>query len=227
MTQLRLHGLRGLAIVISLLAVTVVLIQLVWCVQIWLANNTVVETHSWGKTASHGGIARMPFVYSTLGWFFAVLVAGVLLIVWLWRARANSEMLCPAKHRLGRGWIVGAWFTPILSFVFPAILVEDVVRASDPAAGGGRSTLKGVPHSGLVWAWWIVWAFAWVSVVVERVNFQATNEYHREIDEAADAWTSWAWSYTAMTLLFGLAAGLLIAILVRVEGWQARRDPVF
>lgn len=222
-TASRLRSLGGPTAVISVLTAVVVLIQVVWCIQIWRANHTVIEDHSWGTSASHGGIERMPFVYSTLGWFAAVLVAGVMLIFWMWRARANSERLGTGRHRLGRGWVVGAWFTPVLSFVFPAIVMDDIVRASDPATPTGGASLKGVRHSGLVWTWWAVWALAWVSVVVERVAFKSTNDSYRNIDEAADAWTSWALTYTTMTLLFGIAACLLTAILVRVGGWQAKR----
>ncbi len=223
MTQPRLRSLRGPATIVSVLAVAVVLVQLFWGVRIWQANHTVVETHSWGTSASHGGIARMPFVFSTLGWFAAVLIAGIVLIVWLWRARTNTQISSTAAHRLGRGWTVGAWFTPVVSLVFPAVVVEDIVRAADPATPAGRADLKGVPHSGLVWAWWIAWLLAWVSVVVERAAFMATNDYFTDIDEAANTWTGWAATYTVMTLLFAIAAGLLITILTRVGGWQGDR----
>jgi hypothetical protein len=224
MTESRIRGLRGPAAVVTVLVFAVVFIQLIWCVQIWQANHTVVETHSWGTTASHGGIDRMPFVYSTLGWLAAVLAAGTVLLVWLWRARTNSAILGTAEHRLGRGWTIGSWFTPVLSLVLPAIVVEDIVRASDPASPAGGTSLKGVPHSGLVWTWWIVWALAWASVVVERSAFMSTNDSYSDIDEAADAWTRWAATYTGMTLLFGISAALLVTILARVGGWQAGRS---
>ncbi|MFC9898032.1 DUF4328 domain-containing protein [Nocardia sp. NPDC127579] len=223
MTMPRPRSLRALGSVISVLVIAVVLVQLVWCVRIWQANHTVVEQRSWGTRTSHGGIDRMPFAYSTLGWLATLLVAGLLLLFWLWRARANAELLCTARHRFGRGWVIGAWFTPAASFVLPPIIVSDIVRASDPATPANRPTLQGVPGGGLVWAWWAVWALAWPALVFERTRFMTTNDRYSDIESAADAWTAWAMSYTVMTALFALAAALLITILVRVDGWQSRR----
>jgi len=224
MTESRPHDLRGSAAVISVLVSVVVLIQIIWCVQIWQANETTVETHSWGTTASHGGIDRDAFMYSTLGWLAAAMGAGIALLVWLWQARANSAILNTAAHRLGHGWAIGAWFTPILSLVFPPMVVDDVTRASNPATPSHRSDLKGAPASGLVWTWWIVWILASVSVAVERFTYISATTFNTSTDEVADAWTRWAGVYTVMTLLFGIAAGLLVTILVRVGGWQAGRS---
>jgi len=76
------------------------------------------------------------------------LVAGVVVLVWLSRARANADALYPAPHRLAAGWAVGGWFVPIGNLVIPMIVVTDVVKASNPA---GRS----IPECGLWWTGWI------------------------------------------------------------------------
>jgi hypothetical protein len=75
-------------------------------------------------------------------------VAGVLVIMWLARARANADALYPAPHRLGAGWVIGSWFVPVGNLFLPVLVVLDVVKASHPA---GRS----IPQVAIWWAGWI------------------------------------------------------------------------
>jgi Domain of unknown function (DUF4328) len=75
-------------------------------------------------------------------------VAGIIVIMWLTRARANAEARNPAPHRMAAGWAVGGWFAPIGHLLIPMIVVTDVVKASNPA---GRS----IPQVGLWWAGWL------------------------------------------------------------------------
>lgn len=65
------------------------------------------------------------------------LAAGVVFLVWLWRARINSELSGgPAAHRRARGWVLGSWMTPVANLWVPYQVVSDIWRASDP---GDRS----------------------------------------------------------------------------------------
>jgi len=57
-----------------------------------------------------------------------------------------------------------------------------------------------------------------------HVTYISATTFNTSTAEVANAWTRWAGVYTVMTLLFGIAAGLLVTILVRVGGWQARRS---
>jgi hypothetical protein len=75
-------------------------------------------------------------------------VAGILVIMWLARARANADALYPAPHRLGGGWVIGSWFVPVGNLFLPVLVVLDVVKASHPA---GRS----IPQVAIWWAGWI------------------------------------------------------------------------
>ncbi|HEY0495280.1 MAG TPA: DUF4328 domain-containing protein [Kutzneria sp.] len=76
------------------------------------------------------------------------LAAAVVFIVWLWRVRANAELVAGAQsQRLGRGWAIGCWFCPVVNLWFPYRYVVDVWRASRPARGA----------DGLVLAWWLTW----------------------------------------------------------------------
>jgi hypothetical protein len=75
-------------------------------------------------------------------------VAGIIVIMWLARARANADALYPAPHRLGAGWAIGSWFVPVANLFLPVLVVLDVVKASNPA---GRS----IPQVAVWWAGWI------------------------------------------------------------------------
>ncbi|MEV0590863.1 DUF4328 domain-containing protein [Nonomuraea cavernae] len=75
-------------------------------------------------------------------------VAAVMFLIWLFRVRANAEVLAPGEHRYGRPWVVFGWMVPIISFWYPKQIVDDIWGASH-RAGTGPS-----PRSGLVTVWW-------------------------------------------------------------------------
>ena len=87
----------------------------------------------------------------------ALLAAGVVFIVWLWRARGNAELFCYGQHRRGRGWVIGGWFCPVVNFWFPKQIVDDVIAASDPRTPPLFPDLRRIPRHGLVLAWWLTW----------------------------------------------------------------------
>jgi hypothetical protein len=105
-------------------------------------------TFGWSQHTAPGRIGMVlmggGLVFNVLGF----LAAGIAVLVWLSRARANADALYPAPHRLAAGWAVGGWFVPFGNLVMPMIVVTDVVKASNPA---GRS----IPECGLWWTGWI------------------------------------------------------------------------
>ncbi|CAM5667385.1 hypothetical protein KAURM247S_03998 [Kitasatospora aureofaciens] len=92
----------------------------------------------------------------------ALATAGVF-IVWFYRIRRNADLLVPNGHRLGRGWTIGAWFTPIVQLWFPWQLMVDCWRASAPLdAEGRRRTLS----EKVLALWWCTWIG---SLIVGRI----------------------------------------------------------
>lgn len=176
-----------------------------------------------------------------------VLAAGVLFLVWLTRARENTIALTPYglspwRHRRAQGWVIGSWICPIVQFWYPLNVVQDVVRASEPAdrPGAGNSG----PTRGLLYGWWVAWTGFWVIVVggtgaallsffiwivrlVDRVDTaDATGDYV-DIYDLQDFMVRVALfanigSTVATALL--LLSGVAIAILMlRVARWQDSR----
>ncbi len=64
--------------------------------------------------------------------FLAILVVGILLIVWTRRITGNLLPFQPALE-LGTGWAVGSWFVPVINYWFPLRIWNQAWRATDPA----------------------------------------------------------------------------------------------
>lgn len=86
-------------------------------------------------------------------------------LLWIWRARANAEVLSPVPPRLSRWWSVGCWFVPIANLVLPPRVLVDIWAASC----AGRDPRDGyVPRIRLVRAWWVA-LWTCVALVVSIV----------------------------------------------------------
>lgn len=112
--------------------------------------------------------------------FFVVhLVTAAVFIRWLWLARADAEVLNPARHRHDRMWVVVGWFVPILAFWRPQAVVRDVWNATNPARPRGTGHLVPTPGVNLV-GWW------WAAFVTEKLlGLAARTPIERAADFAA------------------------------------------
>ncbi|WP_344445303.1 DUF4328 domain-containing protein [Kitasatospora nipponensis] len=82
---------------------------------------------------------------------------AVAFIVWFYRVRQNADLLAPNGHRLGRGWTIGAWFTPFVALWFPWQLMADCWQASAPLDADGRRRTLSQKVLVLWWSTWIGW----------------------------------------------------------------------
>lgn len=131
--------------------------------------------------------------------------AGIAWLVWLWRARINSELMGgAAAHRRARGWVVGCWTVPVANLWIPYQVVSDVWRASAPRRSVSVT---------LVSAWWALLTVA--NVVVKPIQWRAASQLDSEHQMLTNANLS-----TLLTAL-DVAAGLLLVLIVsRVTTWQ-------
>jgi hypothetical protein len=100
------------------------------------------------------------------------MATAVVFIVWFYRIRQNADLLVSNGHRLGRGWTIGAWFTPIAQLWFPWQLMVDCWRASAPLDAEGR---RSTPSEKVIALWWSTWIgsliVGWIlSVMVGHVD---------------------------------------------------------
>ncbi|MDG4820980.1 DUF4328 domain-containing protein [Asanoa sp. WMMD1127] len=68
--------------------------------------------------------------YAGLGVGLAQIVAVVLTMIWLWRARKNLDAFPDTQPVLSPGWAIGGWFLPIANLVVPGRMVANVARQS-------------------------------------------------------------------------------------------------
>jgi hypothetical protein len=150
------------------------------------------------------------------------IAAGVVFLVWSWRARINAEWIGELDmlrqsvdggvtpvgnaHRLSRGWVIGGWFCPVVNLWFPYQIVLDIWRASAP-----RRPVSG----GLVRVWWLLM----MSNVL--VNLVVVRGYlWREVTEQALLDTA---KLALLSTAILLAAGVLIVIIIwRITTWQSQ-----
>ncbi|MFI6772487.1 DUF4328 domain-containing protein [Nocardia sp. NPDC050412] len=157
-----------------------------------------------------------------------LLCAGIVVIVWLWRARRNVEMLCAARHRLSIGWVIGGWFCPVVNLWFPHMVIADVLRASDPRTPADAPVLRGRPAGPLVTAWWLSFLVGWaLTVVTIRLSApeprgKTTGEYF-----VYGVGPAGGWGLIAVELIqtgvLAVAAICLGTIIIQIQRWQEIR----
>ncbi|MEV4171022.1 DUF4328 domain-containing protein [Nonomuraea sp. NPDC049709] len=132
-------------------------------------------------------------------------VTVVAFLVWLFRVRANAELLSPGGHRRSAPWLIFGWAVPIIAFWFPKQIVDDIWHAS--ARTGGSK--------GLINAWWAAWLVgSTVSNVAGRLLFNA-----EELDSLAAA----ARFDVVSIALMLVAAALAIGVVRRITDVQEQQ----
>jgi hypothetical protein len=99
----------------------------------------------------------------------SVAIAGVMVLIWMSRARAFADSRNPGPRIMSPGMALGGWFIPIINLWLPAQAMIDVVRASDPTMGQaadpsdapGQSPARSRLES-RVWQWWAAWLGSWL-----------------------------------------------------------------
>ncbi|TWD80628.1 uncharacterized protein DUF4328 [Kribbella amoyensis] len=146
----------------------------------------------------------------------ALAAAAAVFIVWLWRVRWNAEMFCRGEHRLTRGWVLGSWICPVLNLWYPKQVVDDIVAASDPRTSPHVTTLRGIPGTRLVWAWWLTWV---VGLVLDNVTQRTV------LDQDTDLGTLLQNGILSSISAVSTTAAAVLAVLLiqRVNDLQMRR----
>ncbi|TDX08783.1 DUF4328 domain-containing protein [Kribbella sp. VKM Ac-2566] len=94
--------------------------------------------------------------------------AAVVFVIWLWRARVNSEVFSQADHRRSHGWVLASWFVPGPNLWYPKQIVDDVWIASDPKTPVYTDDLRRFRTPTLTSVWWVAWIGALAFDVVVR-----------------------------------------------------------
>ncbi|MEW2144004.1 DUF4328 domain-containing protein [Micromonospora vinacea] len=98
------------------------------------------------------------------------LTAAVLVIIWTWRARKNTDAFPGAEPAFRPGWAIAGWLVPFANFVVPARVV----------AGVARDSLWRRATPPLVAVWWCSWL---VFSVGERLASRADDRAYEKLAE--------------------------------------------
>ncbi|WP_188191544.1 DUF4328 domain-containing protein [Nonomuraea sp. SYSU D8015] len=171
-----LRPVRGLAIfaVVTLVCDSIVGLAAAG-IDIWYAaliDRVIADPDSVPDTEI--GTGDLVYGWSGIVESVVYLVTAVAFLVWLFRVRANAEILAPDGHRRAAPWLIFGWVVPIISFWFPKQIVDDIWDASARTPS---------PPKGLFHAWWAAWVVgSLMSSVGSRLLFNAD-----ELDQIAAA----------------------------------------
>ena len=109
--------------------------------------------------------------------FLAYVLVAVFFLKWLSRAYKNLRVLGAERLRFTDGWAIGAWFVPILNFMRPKAIVNDIWRASDPGLPARQGQMwEGRPVAGIINWWWAMWLLEGVAAIVASVDAETADE---------------------------------------------------
>ncbi|GAA1288973.1 hypothetical protein GCM10009609_65130 [Pseudonocardia aurantiaca] len=154
---------------------------------------------------------------------FGVTVAGVVFLVWLRRTRLNADQFSPVRHRYSPTMAVGGWFIPVVNWWLPAIVMNDLARASDPVDTGRR-------HDTLVVAWWgtmvlssVVRTIGVIAIPRPVVTYAPGGSGIVDgAEEAMSAYLSVALVNTASAVLILAGAAFIVLLVKRIGAQQTQ-----
>ncbi|HEY0473950.1 MAG TPA: DUF4328 domain-containing protein [Kribbella sp.] len=143
--------------------------------------------------------------------------AAVVFVIWLWRARVNSEVLCQADHRHGHGWVLASWFCPGPNLWYPKQIVDDVWLASDPRTPVYADDLRRLGKPLLTKVWWCTWVGALAFDVVIR-------RFLMWMQASVGSLRGIALAGTASLVLTALAAVAATLVIRKITTMQTSRE---
>jgi Domain of unknown function (DUF4328) len=142
----------------------------------------------------------------------AVLVSGIVFLVWFYRIRYNSETWGP--QRRSQLWAILGWFVPVVFFWFPYQIADDAWQASTDRGPARERNRR------ITLAWWVCWALAWVTSF-RSTNGTAVNATGTTVHSSN---VSFFLGSTALSSAFtAIAAALAIVVVLRLSAAQEAR----
>ena len=142
--------------------------------------------------------------------------AAVVFVIWLWRARINSEVFCQADHRRSHGWVLASWFVPGPNLWYPKQIVDDVWLASDPKTPVYTDDLRRFRTPTLTSAWWVAWVGALAFDVVVR-------RFLMWMEATVGSLRGIALAGTASLVLTAVSAVAATMVIRKINGMQSGR----
>ncbi len=84
-----------------------------------------------------------------------ILAAGIVWLIWQFRAQSNLRALGVANLRFSPGWVVGWWIIPVANLAMPYLTVRELYKGSEP--GGGAVDWMSARTAATIPLWWAAW----------------------------------------------------------------------
>ncbi|TDC29596.1 DUF4328 domain-containing protein [Kribbella albertanoniae] len=143
--------------------------------------------------------------------------AAVVFVIWLWRARVNSEVFCQADHRRSHGWVLASWFVPGPNLWYPKQIVDDVWLASDSKTPVYADDLRRFRTPTLTSVWWVAWIGALTFDVVVR-------RFLMWMEASVGSLRGIAFAGTASLVLTGVSAVAATLVIRKITAMQTERE---
>ncbi|MGH3861823.1 DUF4328 domain-containing protein [Actinokineospora sp.] len=216
---LSVRPVRRRGIVASVLIVASVVLAIASAVANWNAYRAVVDYKRQDATFEDALAARDLTIEYGATYFFVLAAAAIAFLLWLYRARANADLLCDAPHRHSKPWVGGSWFCPVVNLWFPYQVMSDVWKASKPDVPWRLESLRQVPGSAVLRVWWACWVG---SFVIGRVSALVNDQ---QTSPTLEKYHTLAIIKSVSAVLMLMAGVLIIMAIVRVSRRQEQPRP--
>ncbi|MGN9774222.1 DUF4328 domain-containing protein [Micromonospora sp. H33] len=146
--------------------------------------------------------------------------AGVLVIIWTWRARKNLDAFPGAGANLSAGWAIAGWLVPFVNLVVPYRVVANIARDS----------LWRLSTPGLVKIWWGAWVVfqlgEWCASRPSMRDYMALPETPRtaaEFQAYVDHYVAATGTGLPLAAVHVVAGVSLILLIIRISAAQEAR----
>ena len=199
------QSLRGLGTALTVLFIAMAILAGLALVALINQAAVIDRIQSGQRVSLHDRDVAAGWVAGALVLELMVGVAlAVVVIIWLWRAYTNIDVLGAGPKRYGRGFAIGAWFIPIAAFFMPKQLINDTWRAADPSAPGNPMWTK-LPIARISSFWWVLFM---VSRVIAFAGLGQSDPTTEELSQTNSA--------GIVGTIVSLAAAILGAITFRM-----------
>ncbi|MGC1212888.1 MAG: DUF4328 domain-containing protein [Micromonospora sp.] len=143
------------------------------------------------------------------------LTTGALVMIWMFRARKNTDAFPGRPSQLAAHWAITGWWVPIASLVVPCVVMMRIVRDSL-----GRVRLRA-----LVALWWVAWLVFSIGDLVSSLGALKAEARLAQEGRGQDfAYYREAALRNAVPALACLVAGVsLIVLILRISAAQQAR----
>ncbi|MDQ3111922.1 MAG: DUF4328 domain-containing protein [Bacteroidota bacterium] len=133
--------------------------------------------------------------------FIVDIVLIVFFIMWMRRAYHNLHKGGSRNLRHSEGWAAGAWFIPILSWVWPFQIIRDIWNETQNAFRKNGEYYEKEEDNITGW-WWAMWVLSWFVSIIANLIVRSNN-------------LETGYLFSALSTLGYLFAGFLAVMMIK------------